>query len=130
MNLSKPFLINVCINLRRCDIHVPEHLLDASKIRSSCQKMRCEAVPQCMRSQIPWHPCLHRVFLYQSPYFNTTHRPACSRKQQEIVTQRFGQPRPELRQVLNRRFYSNFADRNDTLSVAFAETSQGADIKI
>jgi len=83
-----------------------------------------------MRGQIPGHPCPHRVFLNQSPNFNTTHRPACSGKQQKIVTKRFGQPRPELRQVLNCRFDGNFADWDNTLSVAFAEASQVADIKI
>ena len=46
MHSLQPLLIDVCVNLRRRNVGVPEHLLNDSQIGAVAEQMRSEAVPQ------------------------------------------------------------------------------------
>jgi hypothetical protein len=63
VNPSKPFLVDVGVNLRGGYIHMSEHLLHTSQIRSTGQKMGRKAVPQCVNGQISRHSRASGVFL-------------------------------------------------------------------
>ena len=42
---SETLLVNMCVNLCRCYIDMPQHLLHASKVRTAGQQVRSETVP-------------------------------------------------------------------------------------
>ncbi len=48
--LNQGAAIDVGINLRGCDIRVPQHCLQRPQIRPARQQMRRECVPQNMRT--------------------------------------------------------------------------------
>ena len=62
VNPSKPFLVDVGVNLRGSYIHMSEHLLHTSQIRSTGQKMSRKAVSQRMNGQISRHSRASSVF--------------------------------------------------------------------
>ena len=45
VNTPETLMVDVRIDLRRPDIHVAEHLLNATKVGTSAQQMRRKTVP-------------------------------------------------------------------------------------
>jgi hypothetical protein len=50
----QPVGLDVRVDLRRCDIGMPEHLLHAAEISTVIEKMAGESVAQYMRRESRW----------------------------------------------------------------------------
>ena len=56
VDLAQAISRDVRVNLRRADARVAEQFLDHPQIRAVLQQMRCETVPQHVRSDVPCNP--------------------------------------------------------------------------
>ena len=67
MHVFQVPLIDVRVNLRRCDVRVAEHFLDDAQVRAVAQQMRGEAVAEQMRIHIEIEPGVLRDLLHDLP---------------------------------------------------------------
>src|SRR6185369_10265398 len=70
---------NVCVDLRRRNVTVPEQRLNGARISAVLQQMRCKAVSQCVRRNILDADFL-RVAFDHGPRKLTRERPATMQK--------------------------------------------------
>ncbi len=71
MNPPQSLMVHVRIDLRRPDIHMAQHFLDAPQIRPAAQQVRGEAMTKRVHSHFRGHPCPEGILLHKSPDLNT-----------------------------------------------------------
>jgi hypothetical protein len=93
----------VRVNLCRSNIHVAQHRLYATEIRTAFKQMRCKRVPQNMRAQFPEDADSLPMPPQQLP--ETLARHACSaRRHKQVRTHlTFQQSRPPRQAILPHR---------------------------
>ncbi len=74
----KAVAVDVGINLGGGDIDVAEHLLDASQVGATCQKMRGETVAKGLGGEVAAEACAGGVFFYKAPDFDAAEGSACA----------------------------------------------------
>ena len=95
MYLLQSFHVNMSVNLSGGNIHVTQHLLDASQIRTTGQKVCCEAVPQRVDRKIFRHTRTGGIFFDKSPDFNPAERPTRPAQQKRFAAERPGKLWPK-----------------------------------
>ena len=63
----EPLLIHVCIDLRRRNVRVAEHFLDDPQVGAVAEQMRRETVPEKMRVNVLFQPCMSRALFNNLP---------------------------------------------------------------
>src|SRR6202790_3088714 len=88
VDFLQALLDHMRVNLRRCNISVPQHELDGAQIGSPLQKMRGKAVTEFMRSQPSAQTQLDAVIMQDLPDGDSAESPADSRQEQDLTVLR------------------------------------------
>jgi len=128
VNLLQPLLDNMGVNLSRRNIRVTEHELDGTEVRAAFKQMRGKTVPQHMRRQRYAHagePAIRRKYL---PHTDAAQLCAAAiHEQRRIALHLAKQFRPGIAKILFDDGERFFANRNNALLVAFADTTNATD---
>jgi hypothetical protein len=78
VDFVKPFLVNMRVDLRSCDVNVTEHFLNTPQVSPTCKQMSRKTVSQGMDCKVFGHTRAGSIFFYQPPYLYSAKRPARS----------------------------------------------------
>src|SRR5262245_17995417 len=122
---AKPGFENMCVNLRRRQIGMPQHRLNGPKIRTVFKQMRGKRVSQHVRADRPWKAGAQPVRLEILPEADATEGLAPRIHQDErgalsLVGARACQGRAGLLKVPLDPLGRLISDRNHPLLVALA----------
>src|ERR1700687_4417329 len=130
VDFLQALLDHVRVNLRRCNISVPQHELDGAQIGSTLQEMRGKAVTEFMRSQASAQTEPDAVIMQDLPDGNATEPASGSRQEQHMNVRRRNskaeKSRPSAAQVCLHCRNGLASDGNQAFLVAFSDAPNAA----
>ena len=118
------------VDLRRRDVRVPEHELQAAKVRAAFQQVRREAVPQHMRTEPLGNPGRQAIPAQQFPERLPGHRRAARGHEQELRRRLLENGLPEASSVVLDRLERGSSDGNQTRFPSLAVGAHNAHFRV
>src|SRR5215210_2747756 len=119
--LSQVLPVDVCINLRRRDVRVAEHLLDSAEVCTALEQMRREGVPQRVWRNGLGDSGVLDVAAEDLPCAHARERLAARVEKKHALATSLLQARSQLADVGRHGADRRPPDRNQALLAAFAE---------